>query len=545
MSSANIRFENLMKVCDLQSGLDLIAGLALADSESASVRINRFLDSLLRSPPDAPTYLSLLERLPSVLAPVLGDLRKRFAGKALPLTEKEEAIFQQVIMTWLKVANAYTHCAQLDAAQGAPLNLPRAALILQRCLFFTSLAIGEHHRAKKELAPKLWLNLHAYYLKAEEQGVTQENVPGCLAQSALDTNCAAAFIAPLLSDLSVPYALSLQDLEWIVRLADNWSSLVQVHRAKPDGALPAWVIDLGQDVGLCPSSEERRRGDFRLFDTSRLVVRLTQVRQQLNEGASPDQLELGSTASAAQCKRLLDALLAPWSLSLSPAHRVSNGQETIGTAKVDAGFPEMHYHISGKEFEYSAKTKDYSRQELELMLTFRHRTETAAPAVEAEVRQETPRFVFDEWQVVDQSALVFRLKRAHAGKRLQHGQLISICPHDGERFLLAKIIWLRQELNGALVAEVALLPGIPQAIAARPLAQQAKNAELFSRAFLLPPVRAVKAEQSLILPRGWFNPGRIVEIDSSNGNGEIRLARMVNIMGDGLDFERAGFTLVT
>jgi len=176
------------------------------------------------------------------------------------------------------------------------------------------------------------------------------------------------------------------------------------------------------------------------------------------------------------------------------------------------------------------------------MLTFRHRVE---PASEPEIRPETPGFVLDEWRVLHQSALAFRLMREHAGKRLKHGQLVSICPHDGERFLLAKITWLRQQRNGSLAVEVTLLPGIPQAIAARPLTQSPGNAELFSRAFLLPPLRAVGAEPTLVLPRGWYKSGRIVEIDHGCEGGEIGLAKMVNIMDDGVDFERVGFTLAT
>lgn len=540
MSSANERFAKTMEVRDLQTGIDLVASLSLADSEAAGARTNRFLDSLLRAPPDAEIYLCLLERLPPVVAAIAQELGKRFLGKAIPLAEHEEASFQRVVSTWLKVARAYTHCAQLDAAQKTTPNLPRIALILQRCLYFTALAINAHYGARRELAPGLWRELHGYYAKAEKWGIAVRAVPGCLDLRGPNIHCASAFLAPLLAELAGPYALSLRDLAWVTHLASHWAALLHLRAAQPKEPLPPFIVDLGQDVGVCAGGEGQRREDFRFLDSTRLVARLKQVKQQLNQGADPDQLGLGSTRSASQCQRLLDALADPW--SLTPSHRAFARHNAVGSAQIGVGFPAMHYHISGKEFEQGANVKVYSRQEIEVMLTFRHRVD---PASELQIRPEHPEFDLDEWQVINQSAHGFRLMRTNVGKCLTHSQLLSICPHDGERFLLAKSTWLMQEQSGGLVAGVALLPGIPLAIAARPLAQQLGNSEIFSRAFLLPAVSSVGSEASLVLPRGWFSLDRVIEIDSDCGQGNTKtwLARMRRIVDEGVDFERVAFTV--
>jgi hypothetical protein len=44
-------------------------------------------------------------------------------------------------------------------------------LILHRCIYYTGMAITEHHRARQELPAGVWLNLHGYYASAEEWGV--------------------------------------------------------------------------------------------------------------------------------------------------------------------------------------------------------------------------------------------------------------------------------------------------------------------------------------------------------------------------------------
>jgi hypothetical protein len=51
-------------------------------------------------------------------------------------------------------------------------------------------------------------------------------------------------------------------------------------------------------------------------------------------------------------------------------------------------------------------------------------------------------------------------------------------------------------------------------------------------------VPALKEEASLVLPRGWFQPERVVEIFTDR---QTRL-RLGELLGQGPDFERVGFT---
>ena len=123
-----------MDILNLQTGLNLIDKLPGSDPEAADRGIKRFLDSLLNVPPTAAVYLALLERLLPVVAVTGHQLAKQYQGKALPLSREEDALFQRVVDTWLKLASAYTHCARLDALDLGGADLTRLALILHRCL---------------------------------------------------------------------------------------------------------------------------------------------------------------------------------------------------------------------------------------------------------------------------------------------------------------------------------------------------------------------------------------------------------------------------
>ena len=84
-----------------------------------------------------------------------------------------------------------------------------------------------------------------------------------------------------------------------------------------------------------------------------------------------------------------------------------------------------------------------------------------------------------------------------------------------------------------------VLPGTPRAIALRPLAEEGAAAERFSRAFLLPPVQIMGEEAMLVLPRGWFQPDRILELYL---NETLRRVRLVRLNTFGANYERVAFT---
>ena len=129
--------------------------------------------------------------------------------------------------------------------------------------------------------------------------------------------------------------------------------------------------------------------------------------------------------------------------------------------------------------------------------------------------------------------------RSTSGKKIAHGQLLALCPHDGARFLLAQVKWLMQEKGGGLISGVRALPGIPFAVAARPLDRNTGGDGKYQRAFLLPAVPSVNAEQSLVVPQGWFRADRIIEL-FTDGAWRVRL---VHVLDDGSDFDRVSFVV--
>lgn len=519
---------------DLDTGIAFLSRLPLANPLQAEASLNQFFDSLLSEPPAARAYLNLLEHTRVPLCFVEEELARRYINKPLPLAEVEEQAFQQVIAIWRKVCRAYAQCAQLDADSEDPEHPLRVALVLHRCIYYTSMIIVEHHRARRELPPGVWLELNGFYATAEEWGVATYPLADALDSLGRATHCAAAYSAALLMDLAGPYSLSVRDQSLIRRWAGQWAPLVGIEGALPGEALPPFVVDLMQDAGLKPVADCLSTENVRRLDTSRLAIILTQARQQLAQRVSPSQAGLGEDCTAGQCRRLLEHLARPW--TQARAARKFRRHATSGIAHVAAGFEAIHYFVSGEEFTQPESTRVYSRQEFDSLFVFRQMSDPTAKLQINQVRQvESP----DDWEVVNQSANGFRLMRSVAGRKVSHGQILAVCPDDGERYFLAQVTWLMQDRGRGLVAGIAALPGAPQAICARLATGHTGQGELYNRAFLLPAVPSVNPDPSLVLPQGWYQAGRIVEIFSDTA-WRVRLDHVVQ---EGPDFERVSFTL--
>lgn len=519
---------------DLQTGFAIISRLPLANPKQAEIDLNRFLDCLLAAPPDGETYFRLLEHVRLPVAFVAEELAKRYLNKPLPLADLEEEIFQQVVALWLKTSRAYAHCAEKDSTEEDAAHAQRVAMILQRCIHHTGMAIVEHQRARREFPWGLWLDLHGYYASAEEWGIATLPIPDALECLGRSTHCAATYISFLLCDMAGCYSLSVHEQTLVRRWAIYWSPLVSLHKAEPGDSLPRYLVDLMQDVALRPVADCLQTDHLRRLDTSSLAMQISQIRQQLRQNIPPSQLALGDGCSAGQCNRLLEHLSRTWSQARAP--RKYRRHTTSGITRLCTGFEEMHFFISGKEFEQPENVRAYSRREFESLFAFRHQ---ADPLQVLQVRQEQLAYSLDTWEVVNQSANGFRLVRSISGKKVAHGQLLALCPQDSDRFLLAKTTWLMQEKGGGLIAGIMVLPGIPSAIAARPLAQTGERIGKYDRAFLLPAVPSVDAEQSLVVPKSWYRPERTIELHA-DGTWQVRL---LHLLDDGPDFERVSFAV--
>lgn len=518
-------------IIDLDEGMRYLAGLMLANPATAERQLLDLLDTLLTNPPDPGILFALLEQTRAPLCFVEEEMARSYHNKAVPLNPDEEAAFQATVETWRRMGKAYALCASLEEpAVDKPGYKELMATILQRCIYYSGMVINEHYRAHRELPPGIWLDLHGYYETAEEWGVAYTPVSDPLESTTQATHCAATYITQLLIDVASPYSHSVRNLNLIRRWAVMWAPLVGIDRLDSDLELPPYVVELMKDQALHLSAAvEGSADDVRRLDTTRLNLQIDHAISQLRMRYSPAQLGLGEE-TASHVLKLLGQLLRPWS-QMASARRFRRFASE-GTARVATGFPAMYFHSTGMPFEQPDTAAAYSRGEFEQLFTFRDRADPGQTLV---IRPHAD-YPVEYWSVINHSANGFRLARSGAGQRIHHGQLMAVCPHDGENFLLAYATWLMQEDSGGLVVGLATLPGIPQGIGFRTLDNGGSaTSERYAAGFMLPALPPIGEELSLVLPPGNYHAGRDLEVVA--GEETLRL-RLNHVLLRQSDFER-------
>src|SRR5690606_20674562 len=126
------------------------------------------------------------------------------------------------------------------------------------------------------------------------------------------------------------------------------------------------------------------------------------------------------------------------------------------------------------------------------------------------------------------------------GRRLLHGQLFAVRPTDAKSFILGQVRWLMAGGNGDLHAGVKVLPGLPAPAAAR---QTGLNVQVdqFVPILTLGAVQALGSAPTLVLPVGWYKPGRIIDLHTTAAT-RVRLTELVE---RGMDFERVAYKAAT
>jgi hypothetical protein len=518
---------------DARACTALIAGLPLTNAREAHQTLIRLLTGLAHRPPPAPAYLEVLEAMRAPLAFLQDELARTYAAKPLPPAPLEAENFRQVLALWQDMARAYAQVAQLGAGD-RPVQ-DRLALICQRCVHYAGQAVIEYFRARREPTPGSWIDLHGYYATAEEWGIDKTQVPEPLDEMRKSQSAADAYAAVLLVDLSNPFSRGAHELAWIRRWARRFAQFSAISPLGEPIETRAFGIDLMLDAGTRPLEHLPRTENVRHFDTRQLAPTLQELLARLKEGARPAELGLGEDCPATTASRLLLQLYKPWCLNAIPRRFQRRGAR--GQAQVCFGFEPIHFHVTGSEFQQPEHVRMYSRGDMERIWTFRDQIDPTRLNVRSNQMQLG--YPLEHWAVADQSVSGFRLQRGIAGARIENGQLFCLKPPDGEHFLLAQVSWSLLHKDELFIG-IHVLAGVPQGIAVRPTGLKVSPSERYVRAFLLPAVPALNETVSLVLPRGMYQPGRVIEAYTDR-QASLRLEELLN---QGPDFERTTFSRI-
>lgn len=509
--------------------LSVLARLPLTNVPVAHQTLGALIGGMEYQSPEPMAYLRLLETARSALEFVQEELSNRYASRPCTPAGPEDEVLQKVVALWQAFSRAYARVAQLGAAE--PDVQAYIALICQRCIHYSAQAVIEYFRARRSVPVGMWSDVNGYFATAEELGLAVVNVAGGADGKVKHESCNASYAGLLLVELANPYCRSQREFTWLCRWAQRFARLTSVIPVA-DGVEAMHGIDLMQDRGPQPLRFLQPTWTLRQIDTAPLKKFLLQVIERLRQGTDPLALGLGKDCVQPATGRVLSGLFRIWCLALH--QRRFPRRPASGTAEMCAGFERIHVMVSGTEFVQPEHVSTYSRRDVDHIATFGERVDNNQPLY---LRSVQMGYGGESWDVVDESVSGFRLRRLAPGARLSFGDLVGLRPPAGGKPLLCRISWLMYENDGSLLIGVFVLPGTPEAVGIRNTGVTVSQQEKYVQAFLLPQVAALKELPSLVLPRGWFQPEKVIEVFT----GRRAQVKLMALVGAGMDFERVTY----
>jgi len=503
----------------------------LANVATAQYQLLSQLEEFNRFPASAAVRLAVHETMREAVNFVQIEQAKRFTNRALPMAEAEATVFEDTKDLWEQMRMGYLRC--LDSAVNGEAGMrSQAALICQRALAYSGLRMFHHYRAYREVGGEDWHGLHEVYATAERLAITDEPVKDFLNRDVHDTSPRIAYARAALMAMANPNELSQRQLTFVAFLLERWAVKLDVLDEPVDEGegLPPLVADLAGD--RCPERVEGKvGGEARYLDTRKLAKSLRNRVGLLRKGEAPSKLALGEDCVQPSCEQLLVFLYRQW-CQHKPGRSLDRKQAGA-TAEACSELPAIHYYLTGRAFRQPGDQKELTQKQRDEIATF-GRVSTR----EEDDYSEAHGFTLERWQIEDESAQGLRMVRraADLGRRYTHGQLVVVRPADAKSFMLGQLRWLMAAENGDLHAGLKLLPGIPAGTAVRPTGLNVQ-VEKFVPALSLGAVQALSAPPTLVLPVGWYKPGRIVEVFGEVSQ-RVKLSELVE---RGSDFERVAY----
>jgi hypothetical protein len=400
------------------------------------------------------------------------------------------------------------------------------AKLLQRGLYVGKQLVIVYGLARRVPPPSLWQELHAYYRLAEMLDCAVTAVSDDAQPHAVGISCYSTYSHALLLGLADACAMSVRQIELADRWLGQWARKVFPYSQQRETEGPVILIDLDSSVGatLAATAPANPPASMRFGYPGKLATSVRGRLKRLSTGANPSELQLGHDTSVEGAVALLTHLDTHWYQlpGRDPDAKRAELQLTAG------GVQSAYFRVGGRTFD---------RQDPLGRLTFQgaqHLQTLGALTDYDRYKEEAERnWPWERWQGDYAWTHASLLRRDPTRYRWFLDQLVVV--RDDERTRMGYVTRVAFADSGEFALSIALWPGQPRTIAARPMSS-AFSEELPMPAILLAATDEEPA--TMILPPRSFNPGRVLRSMDTGPERKFRLSRLVQRGGD---FERVAF----
>ncbi len=520
---------------DAESCAQWLGQLQLTNLQLAHNQLLIQISEFNRYPMRGLERLKTLELLRETVNHVQEDFAKKLIDKPLPLNENELMVFLSIVQLWQAMVTGYQRGLQSCVAGDKQLTKHKA-LLCQRCLIYSGLEILEYLRTGYEFGDGLWHQLHELYAYAEQENLHQTEVSDPLNTHSDQGSCINSYVKTLLACYASPAQLTRWQLQQMDHWLSLWSNTITVTRSfsLSKGDAQPLATDLSSTQGL-QRVEGLPHSDAMRYLTMVPLSKLLRVKTiLLQQGQTPCQVELGDHYDSHACIEFLTFLHQSW--CENKYKRASERRPIAMYAQICYKPEGIYAHLRGKPFKQ--RDRNYGIDSLA-----RKQIETLGRTLPDTKNRDLVDlgYPLENWQMENESIMGARLSRDdNIGGRFRCKQLVALRPSDAQFFMLATTSWVNVSQDGKLGMGIRYLPGLPEPVHIRTAGINSATSE--APAFLLPELPSLKSPASLIMPRDWFQAGRLIEV--VHPNGEVLMVQLGFSVERGLDYERVSFANV-
>ena len=510
-----------------------IASLPITNVQLAHQMVSEQVSSLAPAEIPALERLKILEALKETVNFTQTEVAKRYLGKPLPLDQADAIAWNSVTALWSTLGANYQRCLDAYRAGDLPIS-PFASLVTLRCLRTAGHSLFEHYQVYREPGAAAWRAFHQLFAFAEDHGISRMRVQDVFAQHDADSSCAEVYTHGLLAKLANPFSLSVRQMAFLRRWLDKWSSLVNLSaQPLPPGPIPPIAVDFNSDTAAVLAERVAPGTSVRYIDLEQIAKTLRQTINLLKQGQTPGKLGLGDDARQPGCESLIMLLYVQW--CRAGALRTEERHPSDQPVEVCFGITDTHKLLGGEE-KAPAAAGFSSRDKWEMdNLGYSLRMSTTA--------SQTAFRKSESWRILNQSNSGFMcmLREPSGLLRMSHNQLLGVRRGaNAADNRLGTIQWIKVNEQNECQCGIRMFAGAPKAISVRPSNFNLPGKQGFEQALLLPELATPATPLSVILPAGWFQTGRMIEIQGE----KKQVAKLVNLIERGADFDRASITMV-
>ena len=484
--------------------------------------------------------LETLELLAASVMCVAEAMKKVFLAKPIPLKGNNLLLATQTVALCNQMATGYRILS--DDLGRNDCQTSRLTVAIHRSLRYLSEVLLTNYQLYIQYPEGLWKTINSLYALAEQHDITAQAITDTTLPTPSRSTISTVYKQILLLSLACPYRLRQKEIYFVYNALLNWADTSQLHYMDESHPHGLFAINLNTDNPpsyLALNERATPNSHWRILDTTSMSDRIRDILDK-QPGNANRYTGIGNTD-------ILQRLMLAW--GVMPKRRFARHSRSAKVGLV-VGLNAIHHRVTEPGAEINGKDETIEDQHYLQDPTFEAVTTVKTnrladggrrivttgnnQAREHPDNRQTDTYRIEAWKMANISAGGYCLLWDSVDpSSAQVGELVAIIEQDnlnGDAWQLGVVRWMKCSDKYGLELGTEMLSPSAQAVWAY-LDEAGVRSRSKMQGILLPEIKALKQQSSLLLPTLPFHAGCLATLQTADTLENIKLTRQLENTG--------------